>query len=231
MNRCSAMPEDERALLPVLYTTIRTSGNPLDMVIVSEERVEVRTANNVDPPFSSTSFFTSPQTSSPSPESPHSFQIMLFSSLFLTLAACAIGFTSAAVTPHGLVRRSPHHGALQPFQKRASGQFTYFAVGMGACGKQNTDDDFVSVPLSFAAWPLILFVTDCRTKHSSKSVIAVSDPPFADACEQSWAGGSHCFETVTITINGKTARAQVVDRVCRIFCSFFISIIDDYCSA
>ena len=139
----------------MLYTTIRTSGNPLDMVIVNEESLKVRTANNVDPPFPSTSFFTSPQTSSPSFESSHSFQRMLFSSLFLTLAACAIGFTSAAVTPHALVRRSSHHGALQPFQKRASGQFTYFAVGMGACGKQNTDDDFVSVPLSFAAWSLI----------------------------------------------------------------------------
>ena len=150
MSSYSAVPEHKRPSLPVLYTTIRTSGNPLDMVIASEEP-QGPPANNVDPPFSSTSFFTSPQTSCPSFESSHSFQKMLLSSLFLTLAACAIGFTSAAVTPHGLARRSPHHGALQPFQKRTSGQFTYFAVGMGACGKQNTDDDFVSAPLSFAA--------------------------------------------------------------------------------
>jgi len=114
------------------------------------ESLKVRTANSVDPPFSSTSFFASPQTSHPSFASSHSFSRMLLSSLFLTLAACAIGLASAAVTPHALARRSSHHGALQPFQKRASGQFTYFAVGMGACGKQNTDDDFVSVPLSFA---------------------------------------------------------------------------------
>jgi len=102
---------------------------------------------------------------------------MLFSSLFLVLAVCAIGFTSAAATPHSLAKRSSRHNSLQPFQKRASGQFTFFAVGLGACGKQNTDSDFI---------------------------VALNTP--------SWAGGSHCFETVTITINGKTARAQIVDR-------------------
>lgn len=47
-------------------------------------------------------------------------------------------------------------------------------------------------------------------------------------CKQSWAGGSHCFETVTITINGKTARAQIVDRVSYSLGSiFFISAIDN----
>jgi hypothetical protein len=80
---------------------------------------------------------------------------MLPSSLFLILAACAIGFTSAVVAPHSLPRWSSRHSALQPFEKRASGQFTYFAVGMGACGKQNTDNDFVSIPLPFAVCLLI----------------------------------------------------------------------------
>ena len=148
---------------------------------------------------------------------------MLLSSLFLILTACAIGFTSAAVAPHALARRSPRHSALQLVQKRASGQFTFFAVGQGACGKQNSDDDFVSVPISSAVWSLNLFATDCRPKHSCKSVIAVPDTPFADSAphDQSWAGGSHCFETITITINGKTARAQIVDRVGRLFAPFF----------
>jgi len=102
---------------------------------------------------------------------------MLFSSLFLVLAACAIGFTSAAVAPHSLARWSSRHNSLQTFQKRASGQFTFFAVGLGACGKQNTADDFV---------------------------VALNTP--------SWDGGSHCFDTITITINGQTAPAQIVDR-------------------
>jgi len=102
---------------------------------------------------------------------------MLFSSLILILTACAIGFTSAAATPHALARWSSRHSSLQPLQKRASGQFTYFAVGMGACGKWNTADDFI---------------------------VALNTP--------SWDGGSHCFQTITITINGQTTQAQIVDR-------------------
>jgi len=98
---------------------------------------------------------------------------MLLATLFLVLAA---GFASA-VAPHSPARRSSRHNALQPFQKRASGQFTFFAVGMGACGKQNSDDDFI---------------------------VALNTP--------SWAGGSHCFDTITITVNGKTTQAQIVDR-------------------
>jgi len=101
---------------------------------------------------------------------------MLLSPVFLLLAACAIGFTSAAVTPHALARWSSRHNGLQPMQKRASGQFTYYAVGMGACGKQNIDSDFV---------------------------VALNTP--------SWAGGSHCFEMITIIINGITTQAQIVD--------------------
>lgn len=72
---------------------------------------------------------------------------------------------------------------------------------------------------------------DCCTKHSGKCVTPVPGSPSANraACVQSWAGGSHCFETVTITINGKTARAQIVDRVGLLLGSV-ISVIDDDCS-
>ena len=156
------MAEDERLLLPVLYTTIRTSGNPLDMVIADEESVKV-TANNLS---------LRPLSSRP-PDVPSFirkltlFSKMQLSSLFLILAACAIGFASAAVTPHALARRSFHHGALQPFQKRASGQFTFFAVGMGACGKQNTNDDFVSIPPSF---------TPCGRSTLFAQIVALNTP-------------------------------------------------------
>lgn len=102
---------------------------------------------------------------------------MLLSPVFLIFAVCAIGFTSAADTPHPRPRWSSRHNALQPIQKRASGQFTYYAVGMGACGRQNSEGEMV---------------------------VALNTP--------SWDGGSHCFETVTITINGITIPAQVVDR-------------------
>ncbi|KAF9792448.1 RlpA-like double-psi beta-barrel-protein domain-containing protein-containing protein [Thelephora terrestris] len=102
---------------------------------------------------------------------------MLLPSVFLILAVYAIGFTPAAATPHSLAKWSSRHNALQPLQKRVSGQFTYFAVGMGACGKQNVESDMV---------------------------VALNTPL--------WDGGSHCFETVTIVINGITLQAQIVDR-------------------
>jgi len=114
---------------------------------------------------------------------------MLFSSLILILTACAIGFTSAAATPHALARWSSRHSSLQPLQKRASGQFTYFAVGMGACGKWNTADDFI---------------------------VALNTP--------SWDGGSHCFQTITITINGQTTQAQIVDGVRAVALGTWISV-------
>lgn len=91
---------------------------------------------------------------------------MLLSSVFLTLAACTIGFASAAVTPHSFARWSSRHNALQPILKRASGQFTYYAVGMGACGKQNIDSDFVSNSVIF-----------CGMLHSNaEQVVALNTP-------------------------------------------------------
>lgn len=91
---------------------------------------------------------------------------MLLSSVFLTLAACAIGLVSAAVTPHSFARRSSRHNALQPIQKRASGQFTYYAVGMGACGKQNADSDFVSNSAIFC----------CVLCSNAEQVVALNTP-------------------------------------------------------
>jgi hypothetical protein len=92
---------------------------------------------------------------------------MLFSSLFLILAACAVRFTSAAATPHALARWSSRHTALQPVQKRASGQFTYFAVGMGACGQQNTDNDFVSI---------LPFVCSVLAQPHVEQIVALNTP-------------------------------------------------------
>ena len=144
------MLEDEWALLPVLYTTIRTSGNPLDMVVGECDRKKQRRHASARSVRLTVSSNLAPQPLCSRPlrrpvlrSSPPSFQRMSLSSLFLVLAVCAIGFLSAAASPHSLARRS-YHNAVQPLQKRTSGQFTFFAVGMGACGKQNTDDDFVS---------------------------------------------------------------------------------------
>lgn len=181
----------------MLYTTIRTIGNPLDMVATLSSGVQV-----ID---DSISFFTSPKTSS-------------FSSLSLIIAACAIGFTSSATTPHSLAGWSSRHNALQPLQKRASGQFTFYAVGPGARGKRNTEDDFESHPAAFVYGVRrsdLIFGAGCRAKHSSVCATIVPGSPVADRFvrEQSWDGGSRCFGMVTITVGSKTALAQIVDRV------------------
>lgn len=139
---------------------------------------------------------------------------MLLASVFLILAVYAIGFTPAAATPHSLAKWSSRHNALQPLQKRVSGQFTYFAVGMGACGKQNVESDMVSHSAFVCGLPPSNSI-GCCAQHSGKFIIIVPDLPLADcsACEQLWDGGSHCFGTVTIVINGITLQAQIVDRV------------------
>jgi len=63
-------------------------------------------------------------------------------------------------------------------EKRFDGaQFTYYAAGMGACGKVNTASDFI---------------------------VALNAPQFD--------GGAHCFQTITITVNGKSTQAQITDR-------------------
>jgi len=63
-------------------------------------------------------------------------------------------------------------------QKRFDGaDFTYYAAGMGACGKVNKASDFIA---------------------------ALNAPQFDQ--------GSYCFQTITITVNGKSTQAQITDR-------------------
>jgi len=63
-------------------------------------------------------------------------------------------------------------------QKRFDGaEFTYYAAGMGACGKVNKASDFI---------------------------VALNAPQFDQ--------GSYCFQTITITVNGKSTQAQITDR-------------------
>jgi len=63
-------------------------------------------------------------------------------------------------------------------EKRFGGaRFTYYAAGLGACGKVNAASDFI---------------------------VALNAAQFDE--------GSHCFQTITITINGKSTPAQITDR-------------------
>jgi len=62
-------------------------------------------------------------------------------------------------------------------EKRFDGAtFTYYAAGLGACGKVNNPSDFI---------------------------VALNAAQFD--------GGAHCFETITITVNGKSTQAQITD--------------------
>jgi len=63
-------------------------------------------------------------------------------------------------------------------EKRFDGApFTYYAAGLGACGKVNTASDFI---------------------------VALNAPQFD--------GGAHCYQTITITVNGKSTQAQIMDK-------------------
>ncbi|KAA1470599.1 hypothetical protein DENSPDRAFT_879826 [Dentipellis sp. KUC8613] len=63
-----------------------------------------------------------------------------------------------------------------PIEKRNSGRGTYYAVGLGACGVTNNDN---------------------------QAIVALNTADYA--------GGAHCGQTISITANGKTHSAQVMD--------------------
>ncbi|KAF9482792.1 hypothetical protein BDN70DRAFT_800939 [Pholiota conissans] len=69
------------------------------------------------------------------------------------------------------------NATIETLEKRFSdARFTFYAAGLGACGKHNSGNDFI-VALNSAQYD----------------------------------GGSHCFETITISVNGKTHSAEIVD--------------------
>ncbi|KAF8908914.1 hypothetical protein CPB84DRAFT_1843275 [Gymnopilus junonius] len=109
--------------------------------------------------------------------------------LSLSALSLLLGVTSAAA-PHArpLRRHQTVHAdakdtavevnvTSRTLERRFDGaRFTFFAVGLGACGKNNVPSDFV-VALNSAQY----------------------------------AGGTHCFDTITITVGSKSTSAQIVD--------------------
>ncbi|KIM49401.1 hypothetical protein M413DRAFT_106763 [Hebeloma cylindrosporum] len=107
-------------------------------------------------------------------------------SLFFVSLALLANFVAA----HGPVWSRRHAGRAplvgDPIQqnitsrgleKRFDGaRFTFYDAGLGACGKVNSNADFI---------------------------VAMNSGQFA--------GGAHCFQTITITVNGKSTSAQVAD--------------------
>ncbi|PPQ65859.1 hypothetical protein CVT26_000793 [Gymnopilus dilepis] len=122
--------------------------------------------------------------------------------------AVLFGVTGAA-PPHARSVRQHHAARTNPddtsvavnvtsraLEKRFDeARFTFYAVGLGACGKTNAPGDFVS---SLCISSILLVVLPDPTQ-----VVALNSAQFA--------GGSHCFETITISVNGKSTSAQIVD--------------------
>lgn len=103
----------------------------------------------------------------------------------LTLLALGLPFTALA-EPHA----QPHVNRHRDIAKRALGnvdlhkrfsdsRWTFYDVGLGACGKHNTPDDFI---------------------------VALNTPQFGGGYP-----GPNCFKTITMTFNGKTTQATIMD--------------------
>ncbi|TFY72337.1 hypothetical protein EVG20_g668 [Dentipellis fragilis] len=110
-----------------------------------------------------------------------------FAGLSVVLSLALSLATPAAADSHGFAARSHgrRHPGVSAVESRSMSQltkrfdnarFTFYADGLGACGKTNAPGDFI-VALNSAQY----------------------------------AGGSHCFESITITANGKSTQASIVD--------------------
>ncbi|EPQ58739.1 hypothetical protein GLOTRDRAFT_35963 [Gloeophyllum trabeum ATCC 11539] len=99
----------------------------------------------------------------------------------LSLLSVLLPFTQAA---HGSQRRHnavAHRarGDVQVHKRTDNARFTYYAVGLGACGQTNVPSDFI---------------------------VALNSPMYGDGYP-----GPNCFKSITITANGKTTQATIMD--------------------
>ncbi|KAG2020848.1 hypothetical protein CC2G_006146 [Coprinopsis cinerea AmutBmut pab1-1] len=122
----------------------------------------------------------------PSPPSTFALYAFVLSLLsFVSLASCSVipvdvsqrSQASEVTEPIEARQNFTLRGESRQLEKRFSNaRFTFYDAGLGACGRVNTNSDFI-VALNAAQWN----------------------------------GGAHCFETVTISYRGRTARATVMD--------------------
>ncbi|KAI6022705.1 RlpA-like double-psi beta-barrel-protein domain-containing protein-containing protein [Pisolithus marmoratus] len=100
---------------------------------------------------------------------------VLFAICSTTLGHDHLGKRSHPKRHHdGLAVRAP--GDMKAWKRFDNARFTYYAVGLGACGQTNQPSDFI-VALNSAQY----------------------------------GGGQYCFQMITITVNGKTGQAQIMD--------------------
>ncbi|KZT28537.1 hypothetical protein NEOLEDRAFT_1058556 [Neolentinus lepideus HHB14362 ss-1] len=99
----------------------------------------------------------------------------------LSLLSVLLPFAQAE---HGHARRHnavAHRarGDVQLHKRTDNARFTYYAVGMGACGQNNVESDFI---------------------------VALNSDMYGSGYP-----GPNCFKSITITANGKTAVATIMD--------------------
>jgi len=104
-------------------------------------------------------------------------------------------------------------------EKRFEGaRFTYYEAGLGACGRSNVNSDFVSGHLVIRDPDQLNGGLDCGLECRSGCSIScgILSLSLNSLLEQQYDSydGHHCFETITITVNGQTLSAQIMDRVC-----------------
>ncbi|KAG5728346.1 Allergen Asp f 7 [Termitomyces sp. T112] len=99
-------------------------------------------------------------------------------SFVLPLAVLGHSPRGSAHTRHyQLAKRAA--GEVELHKRFSSARWTFYAVGLGACGKTNVPSDFI---------------------------VALNSAQFGGGYP-----GPHCFETITMTYNGKTATATIMD--------------------
>jgi hypothetical protein len=104
-----------------------------------------------------------------------------------SLLSLALPLVALGASPHG----SAHHSRHQQIAKRQSGdvelhkrfssaRWSFYDVGLGACGKYNVESDFI---------------------------VALNTPQYGGGYP-----GPNCFKTITMTYNGKTTQATIMDQ-------------------
>ncbi|KAI6099891.1 RlpA-like double-psi beta-barrel-protein domain-containing protein-containing protein [Pisolithus croceorrhizus] len=100
---------------------------------------------------------------------------ILFSICSVTLGHEHLGKRTHLRRHHDdLAVRAP--GDMKVWKRFDNARFTYYAVGLGACGQTNQPSDFI---------------------------VALNSDQYG--------GGQYCFQMITITVNGKTTQAQIMD--------------------
>ena len=106
---------------------------------------------------------------------------------------------------------------MSPHSTLLSATWPELSFCSGACGTTSGPSDFVRVVL------LCLFALSLTYRIQIVALnSAVSWPAtwlgLWSLPVQEYEGGAHCFEMITITVNGKTAQAQIIDEASLLLC-------------